>query len=115
MTDSTGPAVQIPAIQIPAAQVSATDQRQQAGRSISSAIGVEREAGTLELTGVPQRRVLATTLAVVRSRVAGLVAKHPDSLDAWQINEFLNRVFPRGGQAETVRCSVLSAVETAYR
>lgn len=120
MTGTAGPAVQIPAAQIPAAQipaaqVSATEQHQQAGGSFSGAIGVEREAGTLELTDVPQRRVLATTLAVVRSRVAGLVAKHPDSLDAWQINEFLKRVFPRGGQAETIHCSVLSAVETSYR
>ncbi|KAL1595863.1 hypothetical protein SLS60_009553 [Paraconiothyrium brasiliense] len=60
----------------------------------SAAIGSERQSGTLVLSNVPQRRLLATTLSLVRSGTANRLRT---DRNYESFKEFLDRVCPIGG------------------
>ncbi|KAJ4344770.1 uncharacterized protein N0V89_012514 [Didymosphaeria variabile] len=60
----------------------------------SVAIGSERESGALILSDVPQRRLIALTLSLVRSAIAKQI-RTDNKYEAFK--EFLDRVCPIGG------------------
>ncbi|KAK7184755.1 hypothetical protein PSPO01_09066 [Paraphaeosphaeria sporulosa] len=74
-------------------------------------VGAEREKGTLTLTQVPQRRILAVTLGLLRSGVAAQLVQDSQ----WQaIKDFLNKCVPVGGGVPEYD-EWLPSITVAYR
>lgn len=90
---------------------SSTSSRRSSESQSPSAIGEERESGSLPLTDVPQRKVLAATLCLVRAHVVKKAQQEPE---VQAVLQFLDHVFPRGGQAGTTYDAVISTIEVAY-
>lgn len=87
--------------------------------SASSAIGSERQSGALGLSDVPQQRVLAATLSVLRSGLASLAqqGQEQNQFDRGHQTflEFVHRVCPVGGQTSTEYDPLIPSLEVAYR
>lgn len=90
---------------------SSTSSRRSSESQSPSAIGEERESGSLPLTDVPQRKVLAATLSLVRAHVVQKAQQEPE---VRAVLNFLNYVFPRGGQAGTIYDAAIRTIEVAY-